>query len=163
MERSGGKSGMQTGEVVRRTAFNLLDRIHGGRLNRLKEVNKREILEGISQEYEDRRLKAILGFAKNHSEFYRGYAQAQRLEDFPVMNKSHYNQNLERILGAEWREGEIPPYRLSTSGARCAPFTVLCDGDKMDRINMSFISCMELNGFRMGMRRGELRVWIEGK
>ena len=31
---------MQTGEVVRRTAFNLLDRIHGGRLNRLKEVNK---------------------------------------------------------------------------------------------------------------------------
>ena len=62
---------MQTGEVVRRTAFNLLDRIHGGRLNRLKEVNKREILEGISQEYEDRRLKAILGFAKNHSEFYR--------------------------------------------------------------------------------------------
>ena len=51
---------MQTGEVVRRAAFNLLDRIHGGRLNRLKEVNKREILEGISQEYEDRRLKAIL-------------------------------------------------------------------------------------------------------
>ena len=35
---------MQTGEVVRRAAFNLLDRIHGGRLNRLKEVNKREIL-----------------------------------------------------------------------------------------------------------------------
>lgn len=154
---------MQTGEVVRRTAFNLLDRIHGGRLNRLKEVNKREILEGISQEYEDRRLKVILGFAKNHSEFYRGYAQAQRLEDFPVMNKSDYNQNFDRILCDEWQEGGKKTYRLSTSGSTGAPFTVLCDGDKMDRINMNFISCMELNGFRMGMKRGEFRVWIEGK
>src|SRR5699024_2479059 len=104
MERSGGKSGMQTGAVVRRAAFTLLDRIHGGRLNRPQEVNTRETLEGISQEYEDRRLKAILGFAKNHSEVYRGYAQAQRLEDFPVMNKSDYNQNFDRILCDEWQE-----------------------------------------------------------
>ena len=28
---------------------------------------------------------------------------------------------------------------------------------------MNFISCMELNGFRMGMKRGEFRVWIPGK
>ena len=41
--------------------------------------------------------------------------------------------------------------------------TVLCDGDKMNRVNMNFISFMELNGFRMGMKRGEFRVWIPGK
>ena len=28
---------------------------------------------------------------------------------------------------------------------------------------MNFISFMELNGFRMGMKRGEFRVWIPGK
>ena len=28
---------------------------------------------------------------------------------------------------------------------------------------MNFISCMELNGFRMGMKRGEFRAWIKGK
>ena len=54
-------------------------------------------------------------------------------------------------------------YRLSTSGSTGTPFTVLCDGDKMNRINMNFISCMELNGFRMGMKRGEFRAWIKGK
>ena len=40
---------------------------------------------------------------------------------------------------------------------------MLCDGDKMNRVNMNFISCMELNGFRMGMKRGEFRAWIKGK
>ena len=54
-------------------------------------------------------------------------------------------------------------YRLSTSGSTGTPFTVLCDGDKMSRVNMNFISCMELNGFRMGMKRGEFRAWIKGK
>ena len=33
----------------------------------------------------------------------------------------------------------------------------------MSRVNMNFISCMELNGFRMGMKRGEFRAWIKGK
>ena len=34
---------MQTGEVLRREVFNLLDAAKGGRLKKLKEVNKREI------------------------------------------------------------------------------------------------------------------------
>ena len=33
---------MQTGEVLRRVAFNLLDAAKGGRLKKLKEVNKRK-------------------------------------------------------------------------------------------------------------------------
>ena len=37
---------MQTGEVLRREVFNLLDAAKGGRLKKLKEVNKREIVEG---------------------------------------------------------------------------------------------------------------------
>ena len=79
------------------------------------------------------------------------------------MNKSDYNQNFNRILCDEWQEGGKKTYRLSTSGSTGAPFTVLCDGDKMDRINMNFISCMELNGFRMGMKRGEFRGMDRGE
>ena len=33
---------MQTGEVLRRVVFNLLDAAKGGKLKKLKEVNKRE-------------------------------------------------------------------------------------------------------------------------
>ena len=39
---------MQTGEVLRRVVFNLLDAAKGGRLKKLKEVNKREIVEGVT-------------------------------------------------------------------------------------------------------------------
>ena len=43
---------MQTGEVMRRVVFNLLDAAKGGRLKKLKEVNKREIVEGVTEEYQ---------------------------------------------------------------------------------------------------------------
>ena len=154
---------MQAGEILRRAAFDALDYMHGGRLLKLKKVNKREIVEGITVDYEKRRVKALLEHAKKNSSFYREYEGARELTDFPVLNKSDYVQNFDRILCDEWQEGGKKVYRLSTSGSTGSPFTVYCDSDKMDRINMNFISCMELNGFRMGMKRGEFRVWIEGK
>ena len=40
---------MQTGEVLRRVVFNLLDAAKGGRLKKLKEVNKREIVVPVSK------------------------------------------------------------------------------------------------------------------
>ena len=41
---------MNTGEVLRRTVFNLLDASKGGKLQKLKEVNKREIVEGVTED-----------------------------------------------------------------------------------------------------------------
>ncbi len=154
---------MQFGEVARRTAFNMLDTAKGGRLQQIKEVNKREIVEGITQEYEERRLRAILKHACSDSAFYRELAPREMLSDFPVMNKTDYVAHFDKILCDEWHGDEKKTYKLSTSGSTGSPFTVLCDGEKMNRINMNFISCMELNGFRLGMKRGEFRVWIEGK
>ena len=55
---------MQTGEVLRRVAFDLLDAAKGGRLKKLKEVNKREIVEGVTEEYMDRRLHILLEYVK---------------------------------------------------------------------------------------------------
>ena len=53
---------MNTGEVLRRTVFNLLDASKGGKLQKLKEVNKREIVEGVTEEYMERK---ILPFTAN--------------------------------------------------------------------------------------------------
>ena len=33
----------------------------------------------------------------------------------------------------------------------------------MSHVYMNFMSVMELNGFRLGMKRGEFRAWIKGK
>ena len=155
---------MQAGEVLRRTAFEFLDKLHGGKLDKIKKVNKREIVEGVTDVYVQRRLNAVLGYARRSSAFYRERCKdAQVLEDFPVMTKRDYTEHKDEILADNFQGREETLYKLSTSGSTGAPFTVLCDGDKMDRVNMNFISVMELNGFRMGMKRGEFRVWIPGR
>ena len=154
---------MQPGEVLRRSAFNALDFAKGSKLNKLKEVNKREIVEGITSDYEQRRLNAILDYAAKHTEFYKDYRDKEQLQEYPVMTKMDYNQNKDAIISDEFKDQQDSLFRLSTSGSTGAPFTVLCDGGKMNRVNMNFMSVMELNGFRLGMKRGEFRVWIEGK
>ena len=153
---------MQIGEVLRRVVFNGLDAAKGGKLKKLKEVNKREIVEGVTEDYRERRVQALLEYAKCHSPYYRENPQWKTLSDFPVLTKGDFIENYDKILvDNSGEQGNL--YRLSTSGSTGTPFTVLCDGDKMNRVNMNFISCMELNGFRMGMKRGEFRAWIKGK
>lgn len=154
---------METGEVLRRAAFIMLDKVKGGRLDTLKKVNKREIVEGVTDAYVGRRLDQLLEYAKENCAFYREYKNANNLEEFPVMTKRDYNLHRKEILSDLYQEKEESLFKLSTSGSTGAPFTVFCDRDKMDRVNMNFISVMELNGFRLGMKRGEFRVWIEGK
>ena len=154
---------MQAGEILRRTAFNILDKLHGGKLEKIKKVNKREIVEGITEEYAQRRVEMLLDYAKKHSPYYKNYQDAQDITEFPVMTKMKYNENMDAVLCDTFRDKKDSLFRLKTSGSTGAPFTVLCDGDKMNRVNMNFISFMELNGFRMGMKRGEFRVWIPGK
>ena len=153
---------MQIGEVLRRVVFNGLDAAKGGKLKKLKEVNKREIVEGVTEDYRERRVQALLEYAKCHSPYYRENPQWKTLSDFPVLTKGDFIENYDKILvDNSGEQGNL--YRLSTSGSTGTPFTVLCDGDKMNRVNMNFNSCMELNGFRMGMKRGEFRAWIKGK
>lgn len=154
---------MQIGEVLRRTAFNALDLAKGGKLNRLKKVNKQEIVNGITKEYESRRLQAILDYAAQQVPFYREMGEGACLQQFPVMTKMDYNEHKEELLSEEYRSRQDRLFRLSTSGSTGSPFTIMCEGDKMNRVNMNFLSVMELNGFRLGMKRGEFRVWIEGK
>ncbi len=154
---------MQPGEIARRTAFDTLDKMRGGRLNCLKKVNEREIVDGVTPAYRARRIDALLTYAKTHSQFYRQFTDAEDLQGFPVLNKTDFVENADAILCEGLHDRQDRLYRLSTSGSTGSPFTVLCDQDKMDRVNMNFISVMELNGFRMGMKRGEFRVWIPGK
>ena len=154
---------MQAGEILRRAAFNGLDRLHGGKLAKIKAVNKREIVEGITEEYAQRRVEMLLEHAKKHSAYYKDYQNARDITDFPVMTKMKYNENKDTILCHMYQDKKDSLFQLKTSGSTGAPFTVLCDGDKMNRVNMNFISFMELNGFRMGMKRGEFRVWIREK
>lgn len=157
------------GELIRRIGFNVLDTLQGGGQNTLKEVNKSEIVHGISPEYEDRALQRIMRYAAENSPYYKemfaGKDTGERLDlaEFPVMNKSDYNEHMADVLSEPFQGAEDELSVLSTSGSTGSPFKVYCDRNKMNHVNMNFISVMELNGFRLGMKRGEFRVWIKGK
>lgn len=153
----------QAGEVLRRIAFFGLDGMRGGKMRRLLDVNKSEIIRGITQEYQDRRLDQILTYARENCEFYRDLPVNESLTDFPVQNKGDFIEHYEGILSDKFRDERDKLTKLSTSGSTGTPFTVLADRDKMSHVYMNFMSVMELNGFRLGMKRGEFRAWIKGK
>ena len=114
---------MQTGEVLRRVVFNLLDAAKGGKLKKLKEVNKREIVEGVTPEYMERRIDLLLDYVKKHSPYYKKHPEWTKLEDFPVMTKGDFLEHYEEVLVENSKEqGNL--YRLSTSGSTGTPFTV---------------------------------------
>ena len=89
---------MQIGEVLRRVVFNELDAVKGGKLKKLKEVNKREIVEGVTEEYVERRIQALLEYAKDHSPYYRENPQWKELSDFPVLTKGDFIEAYDKIL-----------------------------------------------------------------
>ena len=153
----------QAGEVLRRIAFFGLDGMRGGKMRRLLDVNKSEIIRGITQEYQDRRLDQILTYVRENCEFYRDLPANESLTDFPVQNKGDFIEHYEGILSDKFRDERDKLTKLSTSGSTGTPFTVLADKDKMSHVYMNFMSVMELNGFRLGMKRGEFRAWIKGK
>ncbi len=154
---------MQAGEILRRTAWTVLDDLHGRRQQTLKKVNKREILVGVTPEYQTRRLRAIMDYAAENCPFYRSLPAHGKLSDFPVQTKGDFLEHYEGILSDRYRAERDRLHRFSTSGSTGTPFTVLANDDKLERVNMNFMSVMELNGFRLGMKRGEFRAWIKGK
>lgn len=154
---------MQIGEVIRRCAFDELDAVQGGRLKKLKAVNRQEIIEGVTEEYQERRTKAILAYASENCPFYRNIPKGASLSDFPVMSKQDFLREFDGILSDEFREEKEKLHKYSTSGSTGTPFTVYADDLKMDHVNMNYAAFMELNGYRLGMKRAEFRAWIPGK
>ena len=153
---------MNAGETARRVAFNALDKVKGGKLARIKKKNKYCIEHGVTQRYLDFRIGSLIRYAKNHSPYYQGHEEWQQLSDFPSLRKADYIDHYEQVtVDCLNEQGEL--YKLRTSGSTGTPFTVLCEQDKMDRYNMNYISFMELQGFRVGMKRGEFRAWIPGQ
>lgn len=123
---------MEAGEILRRVAFQTLDKMNGSRLDTLKKVNKREIVQGVTDDYAERRLEKILEYARKNTEFYRKMDIGDNIKTFPVMKKTDYNLHKNEILSDSFQGSEKKLFRLSTSGSTGVPFTVYCDRDKMN-------------------------------
>ena len=108
-------------------------------MNRIMEVNESEIVRGITPEYEERRLRAIMDYARYNCAFYKDIPEEHTLTDFPVMRKMDYNEHRLEILADEYQGKEDTLYQLNTSGSTGVPFTVYADPEKMARVLMRII------------------------
>ena len=137
----------------------------GKTMQKLIEVNSYELVHGVSKDYIGRRLNHIMNYAKENCPFYRELELPEntKLSDFPVQCKKDFIAHYDTVLSDEFRPNKDKLAKLSTSGSTGTPFTVLADPKKINHVNSNFLSVMGLNGYRIGMKRAELRAWIPGK
>ena len=133
---------MQTGEVLRRVVFDLLDAAKGGRLKKLKEVNKREIVEGVTEEYMDRRIHVLLDYVKEHSPYYKDHPEWTELKDFPVMTKGDFIENYDQVLVDNSEEPLVFSDGQLIADRRASE--VLCDPELIERAALKETSLFTL-------------------
>ena len=76
-------------------------------------------------------LKTILQYATENTTFYSKYKNFEKLEDFPVMNKTILNENYDDVVVHAY--DNIKTHKMHTSGSTGIPFTVIQDLAKRER------------------------------
>lgn len=150
-------------ELLRGKLFEGLDFLRGGTLQRIKEVNKKEIVDGVSKDYVKRRLHTLMEYSKRNSQFYKAFWEAQDIKDLPVMDPKQYQNFFRDILCDSYKKGKDrkKAFPLKIAGTVGVPFTLYCDKDKLHRVKMNYKAALDLLGHRQGMSMAE--TVIKGK
>lgn len=77
------------------------------------------------------KLKELLTYAAENTEFYSKYKDAKSLSELPVMNKTILNENYDSIVVHSF--DNIKTHKMHTSGSTGIPFTVIQDLAKRER------------------------------
>ncbi len=102
-------------------------------------------------------LEKLLSVATQQSDFYKAYADFEKLEDFPVVNKTIIKENFESIKLPQ-KMGE-KMYSVSTSGSTGTPFKILQSTKKKQRNSADTIYFAKKSGFTVGDKLLYLRLW----
>ncbi|SNY99614.1 phenylacetate--CoA ligase family protein [Flagellimonas pacifica] len=144
---------------LRNKLFWQLDYLKGSPIgNNLKNI---EELFGLSfEELKIRnkvQLNKLLEIASTQTDFYKAYIGSQRLEDFPVVNKTIIKENFENINIPIAKENKA--HSVSTSGSTGTPFKILQSTCKKNRNSADTIFFAGQSGFTIGERLLYLRLW----
>ena len=144
-------------ELVRGKTFECMDFLKGGTLTRIKEVNKREIIEGVSDDYVKRRLNTLMEYSKRNSQFYKAFWEAQDIKELPVMDPKQYQNFFRDIMCDNYKKGKKgkQAFPLKIVGTVGVPLTIYCDRDKLHRVKMNYKTVLELAGHTQGKRLAE--------
>lgn len=146
------------GHNVRRTGFEVLDFIRGGRVNRaLSRVGKIMESRQVGDRYAAWAIQRLLEHARTTTEMYRECPPGCELAELPVIDKSFIRENTSRMISVDYGRADLTV--ASTSGSTGTPLRVYQDAGKRFWRNVDTLYFGSLLGFEVGMRLYNLKIW----
>jgi phenylacetate-CoA ligase len=148
--------------MIRRNAFWLMDRIKGGKLNRIlheiafmiEHADSHESLQ-LKKDY----LSSLLSHSVKTTQFYKAYDSWNSITDFPVINKNIIRNNYKDFRSNQYTAERTK--QISTSGSTGIPFTVDQCEKKVIRNQADNLFFSQMCGYTVGDPIYYLRIWNE--
>ena len=96
-----------------------------------RKMEDKEYASVISGGKMPEQLRSLLTYATENTAFYSKYKNFEKIEDFPVMNKTILNENYDDVVVHAY--DNIKTHKMHTSGSTGIPFTVIQDLAKRER------------------------------
>jgi len=147
---------------IRRMAFWGVDFIKGSPVARHIKDLKRAFADPVAgRKLAQERLEEFLEYACATTPFYKKFAGAKDLRDFPVIQKSTIRENYDDFLSSAYDKNDL--FASATSGSYGTPFTFYLTKDKRARQQAEVIFFNRWAGYEVGMRYAQVRVEPRGR
>ena len=163
-----GKRTMLHSAFIRRMAFWGLDFIKGSPVaHHIKDLKRAFADPVVGRKLAQERLEEFLEYACATTPFYKKFAGAKDLREFPVIQKRTIKDNCDDFLSSAYKKSDL--VSVLTSGSYGMPFKFYLTKDKRVRQQAEVIYFNGWAGYEVGMRfvhtrthpTGRLRLFIK--
>lgn len=159
------------GAQVRSLAFWTADRVRGGKIARhLRDLALLETDPALLKQRQAERLARLLTHACQTTSYYRQFAGATGLQDFPVLQKQMIREHHDDFISSRHHPGAC--LVKQTSGSYGAPLAFYLTREKASRCEAEVIHYASWMHFRVGARhmhtrtratKSPLRLWMQNQ
>jgi phenylacetate-CoA ligase len=107
-------------------------------------------------EHQAQQLKSLLNHAVQTTDYYKNYDTSGMLKVFPVINKNIIRESFAQFQSSIFKGKKLKV--METSGSTGAPFRVVQDSNKRQRVLADLIEFNSLVGYRVGTRHAFFRT-----
>ncbi len=159
------------GARIRALAFWAFDGVRGGKVAaHLRDLAMLDTDPALLKERQAEQLESLLTHACQTTAHYRQFSGANRLQDFPVLQKRAIREHHEDFISSLYRPDACVVRK--TSGSYGTPLAFYVTQEKALRHNAELIHYADRMGFKVGARhvqtrtratRGPLRLWMQNQ
>lgn len=145
---------------IRKGLFWTLDILRGSKLRRdSNDIKKSLSGKGIGSQ--NRALADLLEYVKKDVPFYKQYASANSLSQFPVVDKSTIKSDWDSFVSSSADKKELSI--VTTSGSTGTPFQIYIDRRKKRRNYADTLHFSSLSGYSLGTPLLYMKIWVKVK